>query len=154
MCLGSAVTGTSTPVGTSTRQAGSFYLYCFWQAMRCLWFLYMSGIPNHTDLHSSRNVFLASQFILTVLFLTGSETSVVPRCIWDPVSHIRPPQYKLLPNQLVHTVSIVFERRWNVSGQYTCLGSSFTQTSTLAGTSTWPGSSFWLYCFWQAVRCL
>ena len=131
MCLGSAVTWRSTPVGTSTQPAGSFCLYWFWQAMRCLWSLYMSGIPHHTDLHPSsnvfltswfilavlfltggetsvvlhisripcymhlhpcRNVYLTSWFILSVLFLTGGETSVVPTSVWDPPSHIPPPQ--------------------------------------------------------------
>ena len=91
MCLGSAITWTSTPVGTSTQPAGSFGLYCFWQAMRCVWSLYMSGIPHHTDLHSSRNVFLTSWFILSVLFFTGGGTSVVPTCVLDPPSH-RPPR--------------------------------------------------------------
>ena len=145
---------TSTLVGTSTWPAGSFCLYCFSEAIRCLWSLHMSGIPYHTDLHSSRNVFLTNWFILTVLFLTGGETSVVPRRVWDPVSHICLPQYEPLPNQLVHTVCIVFDRRWNVSGPYTCPGSPFTQTSTLVGTSTWPGGSFRLYYFWQVVRRL
>ena len=39
------------------------------------------------DLHPGRNVYLTSQFILSVLFLTGSETSVVPTCVQDPLSH-------------------------------------------------------------------
>ena len=30
------------------------------------------------DLHPSRNVYLTSWFILSVLFLTGGDTSVVP----------------------------------------------------------------------------
>ena len=34
--------------------------------------------PCHMDLHPGRNVYLTSWFILSVLFLTGSETSVVP----------------------------------------------------------------------------
>ena len=37
----------------------------------------MSRIPNHTDLHPGRNVFLTRWFILSVLFLTDSEKSVV-----------------------------------------------------------------------------
>ena len=86
MCLGSAVTRTSTPVGTSTQPASSFCLYCFWQPIRCLWSLYMSGIPHCTDLHPSRNVNLKSWFILSVLFLTGGETSVVPNHVRDPPS--------------------------------------------------------------------
>ena len=38
----------------------------------------------HTDLHPGRNVYLTSWFILSVLFLTGGETSEVPTCVWDP----------------------------------------------------------------------
>ena len=37
----------------------------------------MSGIPHHMDLHPIRNVNPKSWFILSVLFLTGGETSVV-----------------------------------------------------------------------------
>ena len=36
------------------------------------------------DLHPGRNVYLTSWFILSVLFLTGGETSEVPTCVWDP----------------------------------------------------------------------
>ena len=39
------------------------------------------------DLHPDRNVYQTSQFIQSVLFLTGSETSVVPTCVQDPLSH-------------------------------------------------------------------
>ena len=39
------------------------------------------------DLHPGRNVYLASWFILSVLFFTGGETSVVIRRVWDPLSH-------------------------------------------------------------------
>ena len=53
----STVTWTSTLVGMSTWPADSFCLYCFWQMVRCLWSLHMSGIPCHTDLHPSRNVY-------------------------------------------------------------------------------------------------
>ena len=38
----------------------------------------MSGIPCHTDLHPGRNVYLTSWFILSVLFLTDGQMSVVP----------------------------------------------------------------------------
>ena len=41
----------------------------------------VAEIPCHTDLHPGRNVYLTSWFILSVLFLTGSEVrhvSVVP----------------------------------------------------------------------------
>ena len=55
-----------------------------------MWSLHVSGIPLYTDLHPSRNVNMKSWFILSVLFLTGGETSVVPTCVWDPPSH-RPP---------------------------------------------------------------
>ena len=83
---------TSTPVGTSTQPADSFCLYCFWLPMRCLWSLYMSGILHHTDFDPSRNVYLTDQFILTVLYLTGGEKSVVPTHVRDPPSH-RPPAW-------------------------------------------------------------
>ena len=117
MCLGSPITQISTPVETltwkagavclccfwqvvrhlwslymsgihrhadlcsnsmSTQPAGSYCLYCFWQAVGHLWSLNVSGIPHHTYLHPSRNVSPTSWFILSVLFLTGGETSVVP----------------------------------------------------------------------------
>ena len=41
--------------------------------------LHMSRIPCYMDLHPGRNVYLTSLFILSVLFLTGGETSVVLR---------------------------------------------------------------------------
>ena len=44
-------------------------------------------IPHYTDLHPSSNVYLTSWFILSVLLLTGSQTSVFPTCIQDPLSH-------------------------------------------------------------------
>ena len=85
-------TQTSTQVGMSTWPAGSFCLCCFWQVVRCLWSLHMSRIPCHMDLHPGRNVYLTSQFILSVFYLTGSETSVVPTCVQDPLSHWPPPR--------------------------------------------------------------
>ena len=39
------------------------------------------------DLHPCRNVYLTSWVILSVLFLTGGETSVVPTHVQDPPSH-------------------------------------------------------------------
>ena len=36
------------------------------------------------DLHLGRNVYLSSGFILSVLFLTGGKTSVVPTSVLDP----------------------------------------------------------------------
>ena len=47
--------------------------------------------PLHVDLHSGRNVYLTSWFILSVLFLTGGEMSVVPTYVRDPLSHGPPP---------------------------------------------------------------
>ena len=57
----------------------------------------MSVVPTHVqvprdmDLHPGRNVYLTRWFILSVLFLTGGKTSVVPTCVWDPLSHGPPP---------------------------------------------------------------
>ena len=81
MCLGSPTTWTLTPVGMSTSPAGSFCLCCFWQAVRRMWSLHVSEIPRHTDLHPVRNIYLTSRFILSVLLLTGGDTSVVPTCV-------------------------------------------------------------------------
>ena len=39
------------------------------------------------DLHPVRNVYWTSKFILSVLFLTGGETSVVPTHVRDLASH-------------------------------------------------------------------
>ena len=47
---------------------------------------HVAEIPCHTDLHPGRNVYLTSWFILSVLFLTGGETSVVPTCVLDPIT--------------------------------------------------------------------
>ena len=55
--------------------------FCFWQAVRHLWSLHMFRIPFYTDLHPGRNVYLSSWLILSVLFLTGGETSVFPTCV-------------------------------------------------------------------------
>ena len=57
-----------------------------------MWSLQVSGIPNHMDLHPGRKVYSTSRFILSVLFFTGGETSVVPTCVWDPLSHRSPLQ--------------------------------------------------------------
>ena len=46
----------------------------------------MSGIPRHTDLHPGRNIYLTSWFILSVLFSTDREMSVVPTSVQDPPS--------------------------------------------------------------------
>ena len=54
--------------------------------------LHVSRIPHHMDLHPGRNVFYSSRLFLSVLFLTGGETSVVPTCLPDPLSHGPPLQ--------------------------------------------------------------
>ena len=46
----------------------------------------MSRIPCHTDLHPGRNIYLTSWFILSGLFLTDPEMSVVPTSVRDPPS--------------------------------------------------------------------
>ena len=38
------------------------------------------------DLHPGSNIYLTSWFIMSVLFLTFSQTSVVPTSVWDPPS--------------------------------------------------------------------
>ena len=43
--------------------------------------------PHNKDLHPGRNLYLTSWFLLSVLFLTGGETSVVPSYVQDPPSH-------------------------------------------------------------------
>ena len=146
-CLGSpikySVKQTSTPVVMATQPADSFCLCCFWQAVRHLWSLNASGIPCHTDLCPGMNVYLTSWLIQSVLFLTGSETSHGPR-----------PWKECLPDQLVHCVCVVFDRRSDICGPYNCPGTPITPTSTLVGMSTWPAGSFCLCCFWQVVRHL
>ena len=44
------------------------------------------------DLHPGRNVYLTSWFILSVLFMTVGETSVVPTRVWDLLSRGPPIQ--------------------------------------------------------------
>ena len=48
--------------------------------------------PCHMDLHPGRNIYLTSCFILSVLFLTGGEMSVVPTRVHNPQSHGSPTQ--------------------------------------------------------------
>ena len=85
-CLGSSITWTSTVIGMSTWSDGSFCLCFFWQAVRHLWSVHVSGIPHHTDLRPCRNGYLTNWLILPVLFLTGGETSVVPTRVRNPPS--------------------------------------------------------------------
>ena len=67
--------------------------------------------PCHMDPHPGRNIYMTHWFILSVLFLTGSETSVVPTCVLDPPLKGLPPWYEHLPDQLIHSVCVVFNRR-------------------------------------------
>ena len=85
--LGSPFTQTSTLVGMFTCLAGSFCLCCFWQVVRHLCSLHVSRIPHHTNFCHSRNVNPKSWFILSVLFWTGGETSVVDTRVRDPPLH-------------------------------------------------------------------
>ena len=78
MYPGFPVTWTSTLLGMYTWPAGLLCLYCFWQVVRCLWSLHMSLSPitwTSTPVETSTQT---SWFILSVLFLTGGEMSVVP----------------------------------------------------------------------------
>ena len=83
----SPITQTSTLVGMSTWPAGSVCLCCFWQVVRHLCSLDVSVIQGHMDLPSSSNFCPTSWFILSVLRLTGGETSVVSTNVRDPPSH-------------------------------------------------------------------
>ena len=57
------------------------------------------------DLHPIRNVNMKSWFILSVLFLTGGETSVVPTHVWDPHhTDLYPGRNVYLTSQVILTV--------------------------------------------------
>ena len=56
-----------------------------------MWTLLVSMIPCHTDFHPGRNIYLTRWFILSVLFFTVREMSVVPTPVRDPPSHAPPP---------------------------------------------------------------
>ena len=103
--------------------------------------------PHHTDFHPSRNVFLASWFILSVLFLTGGEMSVAPTRFWDPQSQGPTPWYECLLDKPFHSVCVIFDRWWDVCGPYTCPISNITQTYTPVVMSSSPAGSFCLCCF-------
>ena len=60
----------------------------FWQIVRHLWSLHMSGNPHHMHVQPSRNIYLTSWFILSVLFSTDREISVVPTLLQDPPSQV------------------------------------------------------------------
>ena len=82
-----------------------------------MWSLLVSRIPHHTDLHPGRNMstswfilsvlFLTIWFILSVLFLTGCETSVVQHM--SGIHHHTDLHPGNLPDQLVHSVCVVFD---------------------------------------------
>ena len=105
MCPGYPVTLTSTQVEMSTSPASAFCLCCFCQVVRCLWSLHVSRIPHHKDLHPSRKVYQTSWFILSVLFLTDCETSLVPRRVQIPITWIS--TRVGMSDQLVH-FSVLF----------------------------------------------
>ena len=126
-CLESPFIRTSTLVGMSTCLAGSFCLSFFWQVVRHLCSLHVSGIPHHTNFCRSRNVNPKSWFILSVLFWTGSETSVVATSVCDPTSHRPPPCQEHLPNQPVHSVCVFLDRWLDICGSYMCPGSVVMQ---------------------------
>ena len=110
MCLKSPMTWTSTLVGRSTWPAGSCCLCYFCQAVR-----------HHADLHPGRNVYLTSWFILSVLFLTHREMSVVPTCVRDLPSHRSPPWQECLPDQLVHSLCCFWQmvrHLWSLHGSW------------------------------------
>ena len=80
-------------------------------------------IPDDMDVHPGRNVYLTSWFIMSVLFLTFSETSVVPSHVQNPPSHGLHPGRNVyltswvilsvlerLPDQLGHSVCVGFDR--------------------------------------------
>ena len=116
----SPITQTSTLVGMSTWPAGSFCVCCFWQIVRHLWSLHVSGIPNHRDLHPGRNVYSTSHFILSVLFFTGGETSVVPRSVRDPPSHDLHPSRNIYLTSWV-ILSVLFFTGGGMSVVPTCV---------------------------------
>ena len=76
----------------------------------------MSRIPCHTDLHPGRNVYLTSWFILSVLFLTGCKTSVVPTHVQD-VDHTD-----------LHLGSIIYLTSWFI---LSVLFLTFSETSVV-----------------------
>ena len=135
----------------------------------------MSGIPHHTDLHGGRNIYLTSWFILSVLFLTFSEMSVVPIHVQNPRSHgLHPGRNVYLTSWFI--LSVLYLTGCETSVVPTCVWDppshgppplleglpdqlvhavcvvfdrqwDVTGTSTLVGMSTWPAGSFCLCCF-------
>ena len=86
---------TSIPVGTGVHPRNVYLTSWFVLSVlfltggETLWSLHVSGILHGTWTSTpGRNVYLTSWFILSVLFL--DEMSVVPTCVWDPLSHSPP----------------------------------------------------------------
>ena len=88
------------------------------------------------DIHPGRNVYLTSWFILSVLFLTDHETSVVPTSVRDPPSQGLHNSTNIYLTSWVISVCVVFDRLRDICGPYTCPGSPIIWTSTLVETST------------------
>ena len=116
----------------------------------------MSGIPHHTDLHPSSNLFLTTWFILSVLFLHMSQvgtpesvlfmTSVVPTHVWDPLSHADLQSSSNVYPTSWFILSVMFLTGGETSvvlhmSRIPCLD------STLEGMSTCSAGSFCLCCF-------
>ena len=66
------------------------------------------------DLHPGRNFFLTSWFVLSVLFLTGGETSVVPMRVWVPHhTNLHPLRVSGIPGEMdLHPSRNVFLTSW------------------------------------------
>ena len=66
------------------------------------------------DLHPGRNVFLTSWFVLSVLFLTGGETSVDPTRLWVPHhTNLHPLHVSGIPCHMdLHPGRNVYLTRW------------------------------------------
>ena len=62
--------------------------------------------PPSQGLQNGRNVYLTSMVILSVLFLTGGETSVVPTHDWDPPSHGLPPCCDMGQNDTIGKIEL------------------------------------------------
>ena len=117
-CPISPVTWTSTLVGMSTQPADLFCLCCFRQAVGRLWSLHVSWIQRHVDLPSSSNVYPTSSFILSVLFLTVGETSVVTTHFWDPC------------HRDLHSSSKVYPTNWSILSVLFLTGSEMSMVPT------------------------
>ena len=83
------------------------------------------------DLHPSRNVYPTSWFILSVLFLTDGEMSLVPRRVRIPITRIS--TLVGMSDQLVH-FSVLFLTSGEMSAVPTCVWDTpVTRTSSPVG---------------------